>query len=96
MTITTHIFPNGFRLIHEKVENHAVSSINVFCDVGSIYEPKNLKGASHFIEHMCFKGTKKVPVPRDIFLTYDKSSTINNASEIKPIIKAPTFEFWIA
>jgi predicted Zn-dependent peptidase len=79
MTITTHIFPNGFRLIHEKVENHAVSSINVFCDVGSIYEPKNLKGASHFIEHMCFKGTKKVPVPRDIFLTYDKIGAYLNA-----------------
>ena len=31
-----------------------------------------------------------------IFLTYDKSSTINNANEIKPIIKAPIFEFWIA
>ena len=31
-----------------------------------------------------------------IFLTYDKSSKINNASEINPIIKAPTFEFWIA
>lgn len=79
MTIKTHIFPNGFRLIHETVINNSVSSINVFCDVGSIYEPKNLKGASHFIEHMCFKGTKRVPVPKDIFLTYDKVGAYLNA-----------------
>jgi len=79
MTINTHIFPNGFRLIHERVTNHSTSSINVFCDVGSIYEPINLKGASHFIEHMCFKGTKKVPVPKDIFLTYDKVGAYLNA-----------------
>lgn len=79
MTITTHIFPNGFRLIHEKVINHSVSSINVFCDVGSIYESNKLRGASHFIEHMCFKGTKKVPIPRDIFLIYDKVGAYLNA-----------------
>ena len=79
MTINTHNYPNGFRLIHEKVTNHSASSLNVFCDVGSIYEPNNLKGASHFIEHMCFKGTKKVPVPKDIFLTYDKVGAYLNA-----------------
>jgi predicted Zn-dependent peptidase len=79
MTVSTHIFPNGFRLIHEKVTNSSTSSINVFCDVGSIYEPINLKGVSHFIEHMCFKGTKKVPVPKDIFLTYDKVGAYLNA-----------------
>ena len=43
MTISTHKYPNGFRLIHEKVMNHSASSLNVFCDVGSIYEPNNLK-----------------------------------------------------
>jgi predicted Zn-dependent peptidase len=79
MTISTHVFPNGFRLIHEKVTNHPTASINVFCDVGSIYEPINLRGVSHFIEHMCFKGTKRVPVPKDIFMTYDKVGAYLNA-----------------
>ena len=79
MTIQSHIFPNGFKLVHEKVLNHLSSSINVFCDVGSIYEPDNLKGASHFIEHMCFKGTKKVPNSKDIYLTYDKIGAYLNA-----------------
>jgi predicted Zn-dependent peptidase len=79
MTISTHVFPNGFKLIHEKVTNYSTSSINVFCDVGSIYEPINLRGVSHFIEHMCFKGTKRVPIPKDIFMTYDKVGAYLNA-----------------
>jgi predicted Zn-dependent peptidase len=79
MTITTHVFPNGFKLIHERSKGHSVSSINVFCDVGSIYEPSNLRGASHFIEHMCFKGTTRVPLPNDIFLTYDRIGAYLNA-----------------
>jgi len=79
MTISTYTYQNGFKLIHEKVTNHSASSINVFCDVGSIYEPNNLKGVSHFIEHMCFKGTKRVPVPKDIFLTYDNVGAYLNA-----------------
>lgn len=79
MTITQHLFPNGFKLVHENAPNNVSSSINVFCDVGSIYEPENLKGASHFIEHMCFKGTKKVPKSKDIYLTYDKIGAYLNA-----------------
>jgi predicted Zn-dependent peptidase len=80
MTITKHIFPNGFKLVHEKINHkNESSSINVFCDVGSIYEPENLRGASHFIEHMCFKGTKKVPKSKDIYLTYDKIGAYLNA-----------------
>jgi len=79
MTVSTHIYKNGFKLIHEKVTNHSTSSINVFCEVGSINEPNNLRGVSHFIEHMCFKGTKRVPLPRDIFITYDKIGAYLNA-----------------
>ena len=79
MTISTFIFPNGFKLVHEKVSNSLLSSINVFCDVGSINETENLRGASHFIEHMCFKGTKKIPNSKDISLTYDKIGAYLNA-----------------
>lgn len=36
-------------------------TILVMFPVGSRYEENNLQGASHFIEHMMFKGTKKRP-----------------------------------
>jgi predicted Zn-dependent peptidase len=55
----THTFPNGFRIIYEKPKtNIPLTSILGFVKLGSIYEPSNLKGVSHFIEHMCFEGTK--------------------------------------
>ena len=75
-----HTFPNGFRIIHEKPQaSIPVTAINIFCDVGSIFETNLFRGMSHFIEHMCFKGTTKVPVPRDIFLKFDKHGAYFNA-----------------
>ena len=73
MTIQTYEFPNGFRVIYEKSKSSLpISSLFTFCDAGSVYETENLRGVSHFIEHMCFKGTKKIPKSKDIFMHYDK------------------------
>ena len=75
-----HTFPNGFRMIYEKPENNiTVSAIQVFCKVGSAMEPDNIRGVSHFIEHMCFKGTKKLPLAKDISKTYDEIGAYFNA-----------------
>lgn len=52
-------FPNKFKMVYETPKTDLpISSIHVFCDIGSVHEiqGKN-KGASHMIEHMCFKGT---------------------------------------
>ena len=60
--IKTYTFPNGFRLVYEKPSSNLKNSaIQVFCKLGSIYERDGIRGASHFIEHMCFKGTNKIP-----------------------------------
>jgi predicted Zn-dependent peptidase len=40
------------------------SMVSIMCPVGSAYEPKEIKGVSHFVEHMCFKGGKKFPLPK--------------------------------
>jgi predicted Zn-dependent peptidase len=80
MTIHTFTFPNGFRLIYESAKhNIPVSTIYAFCELGSIYEYDNVRGVSHFIEHMCFKGTKKIPHSKDIFKHYDKIGAYFNA-----------------
>jgi len=41
-------------------------SINFFIGVGSRYETEAEAGISHFIEHLCFKGTQKRPTAREI------------------------------
>jgi predicted Zn-dependent peptidase len=80
MTIKTHIFPNGFRLVYEKSKNVLpISSVNIFCDVGSVHESSHLRGASHLIEHMCFKGTRQLKNSKDIFVQYDKIGAYFNA-----------------
>ncbi len=50
-------FDNGMNLV--LVQNTAVRSvaIGVFAGAGSVTEPRELSGISHFIEHMAFKGT---------------------------------------
>jgi predicted Zn-dependent peptidase len=82
--IITTTLPNGFRVIYEKsFEKRPVSSINVFCDLGSIYEKPGYNGVSHFIEHMCFKGTKKMPESKQILEFFDKNGASINASTFK-------------
>jgi predicted Zn-dependent peptidase len=82
--IHTHTFPNGFRVIYEKPRNSIlVSDIQVFCKVGSAMETADTRGVSHFIEHMVFKGTKKMPLSKDISKTYDEIGAYFNATTNK-------------
>jgi predicted Zn-dependent peptidase len=79
-SIQTHVFPNGLRIIYETPKNSLpITSIYGYCDVGSIHENDSIRGAAHFIEHMCFKGTKKVPESKDIFAIYDDVGAFLNA-----------------
>lgn len=72
---------NGFRIIHQTLQTKTnIASIQVFCDVGSVHESEpEVRGAAHFIEHMCFKGTKKLPTSRDVNLVFDNTGSDVNA-----------------
>ena len=68
------------RLIFEKPRSDIpITSIYVFCDIGSVHEPANMRGVAHFIEHMCFKGTKKIPNAKDVLNAYNKIGASFNA-----------------
>ena len=80
MTIKTHTFQNGFRLIYENPKNNSpLSSLQLFCDVGSVNEHNGIRGASHFVEHMCFKGTKQLPQSKDLLIAFDEFGADFNA-----------------
>ena len=53
------VLPNGVRLITERINNMRTVSVGIWVGNGSRYEPAELGGVSHFIEHMIFKGTEK-------------------------------------
>jgi predicted Zn-dependent peptidase len=57
-----YTFPNGLRLIHEQRRSADACALQVWVDFGSAHETDLLRGAAHFIEHMCFKGTPKYAV----------------------------------
>jgi predicted Zn-dependent peptidase len=76
----TRTYDNGFRVVHEKsFHGSQIASIQVICDVGSIHEPADSRGAAHFIEHMCFKGTPTHPSSYEISSLIDKTGSYINA-----------------
>lgn len=50
---------NGIPIVMEQMEGMRSVSIGIWVKAGSRYEPENLQGISHFLEHMFFRGTKK-------------------------------------
>jgi predicted Zn-dependent peptidase len=55
------ILPNGLRIITIPMKDTPTVTVLVMVEAGSKYETKDISGLSHFLEHMCFKGTVKRP-----------------------------------
>ncbi|MDR0906708.1 MAG: insulinase family protein, partial [Oscillospiraceae bacterium] len=49
--------PNGVRIVTDRMPTVRSASLGVFIGVGSRHETAEQSGASHFIEHLAFKGT---------------------------------------
>ena len=58
-TLRTTTLPNGLQVATLARPDAEAVQINIHVLVGSRNEPERLNGASHFIEHMLFKGTPK-------------------------------------
>jgi len=61
-----HTLKNGLRAILIPQKNTKAVTFLVLFKVGSRYEPASLAGASHFLEHLMFKGTERRPTTLDI------------------------------
>ncbi len=57
--IITETLDNGMRIIAQRMEQVRSCAIGVWIGTGSVREDAAESGASHFIEHMLFKGTEK-------------------------------------
>ena len=56
-----HKLKNNITLILDSNEDSLLTSVLVGVPVGSNNENANQRGMAHFLEHMCFKGTKGYP-----------------------------------
>lgn len=70
---------NGMDLLLVPQTGAASMTLLVLSKVGSRYETAKLSGASHFIEHLMFKGTEKRPTTRDISQELDGYGAEYNA-----------------
>jgi predicted Zn-dependent peptidase len=57
---------NGLRVLTVPMKENPTVTVLVLVGTGSDYETKEVNGISHFLEHMCFKGTVKRPSSRMI------------------------------
>jgi predicted Zn-dependent peptidase len=55
----THQLANGLRIVVERMDDVRSTAAGFLCRTGSRDETPDLAGVSHFLEHMCFKGTAK-------------------------------------
>ncbi len=70
---------NGLRYHLIPFEGTEAVTVLVLTNVGSRYEADKVWGASHFIEHMMFKGTKRRPSTLDISKELDRYGAEFNA-----------------
>lgn len=79
MKFTKNVLKNGLRVITVPMKDNPTVTVLVLVEAGSKYENKEINGISHFLEHMCFKGTIKRPKAIDISKELDALGSQYNA-----------------
>jgi len=70
---------NGLRVLSAPMPHTHSVSISIYVGAGSRYEADQQAGLSHFVEHLCFKGTERRPTPQAISEVIDSVGGIINA-----------------
>lgn len=74
-----HTLNNGLRVLLVPIKDAPSVTTAVSVKAGSSYENERNSGISHFLEHMCFKGTSKYPNPSDVAVALEKIGAEHNA-----------------
>ena len=79
MKFSKKVLKNGLRVVTIPMKDNPTATVLVLVEAGSKYEEKKVNGISHFLEHMCFKGTIKRPKAIDISKELDALGSQYNA-----------------
>lgn len=74
------VLPNGMPVFTVKMPQVRSVAVAYFFGAGSRYEQDNEAGASHFLEHLLFKGTTRRPLAQEISGTIEKVGGYMNAA----------------
>lgn len=73
-----HRLPNGLRIVCERMPRVRSAAVGFLVRTGSRHEVQGEHGVSHFLEHMCFKGTSGRTC-HDVNVRFDELGSIYNA-----------------
>ncbi len=76
---------NGLRIVTSEMPHTCSVCISIFIGAGSRYELPEQAGLSHFVEHLCFKGTEKRPTSKEISETIDGVGGVLNGGTDKEL-----------
>lgn len=76
---------NGLRIITNSMPHTRSVSVIFFMGVGGRYEAESESGVSHFIEHLCFKGTEKRRTSKEISEAIESVGGIINGGTDKEL-----------
>lgn len=79
MNYIKKVLKNGMKVIVVPMKGNPTATVFVLVEAGSKYEKKENNGISHFLEHVCFKGTVKRPKAVDISKELDSIGAHYNA-----------------
>ena len=74
---------NGLRILTTHMPHAQSVSIVFYVGAGSRYETPEEAGISHFVEHMCFKGTRRRPTSKEISEAIEGVGGILNAAQTR-------------
>lgn len=77
-TFIQHELPNGLRVVCEAMPRVRSAAAGFLAQTGARHESPTEHGVSHFLEHMCFKGTPR-RTWHDINIRFDELGAIYNA-----------------
>lgn len=76
---------NGLRVVTTTMPTARSVSTAFFVGVGARHEHERIQGASHFVEHMLFKGTRSRPTAKDVSVSIEQLGGILNAETGKEV-----------
>jgi len=79
------VLDNGLRIVTSEMPHTRSACISIFIGAGSRYETSEEAGLSHFVEHLCFKGTEKRPTSKEISEAIDGVGGVLNGGTDKEL-----------
>jgi predicted Zn-dependent peptidase len=80
-----HELTGGARLLTAELPDRSSVSLVLMLAVGSRFEDDRIGGASHFVEHLFFKGTRRRPSAKEIAEAIEGVGGVMNASTDKEL-----------